>query len=53
MIKIELGKTGEKIPILGQGTWGIKKSHNKDEITQIKATLERGIEMGMTHIDTA
>lgn len=53
MISVELGKTGEKIPILGQGTWGIKKSHNKEEIIQIKATLERGIEIGMTHIDTA
>ena len=53
MINIELGRTGEKIPILGQGTWGIKKFHNKEELTKIKATIERGIEIGMTHIDTA
>ena len=53
MISVELGKTGEKIPILGQGTWGIKKSFDKEKIAQIKATLERGIELGMTHIDTA
>ena len=30
MKKVELGKTGEKIPILGQGTWGIKSRKGKD-----------------------
>ena len=53
MINVELGKTGEKIPIIGQGTWGIKKRHKPEWYKQVKAALRRGIEIGMTHIDTA
>ena len=42
---------GEKLPALGQGTWymGEKSAHRKDEA----AALRRGIELGMTLIDTA
>ncbi len=53
MRKVELGKTGEKIPILGQGTWGIKSRKGKDYYESWKNSLRRGIELGMTHIDTA
>ncbi|MDH7517153.1 MAG: aldo/keto reductase [Candidatus Thermoplasmatota archaeon] len=49
----ELGKTGEKIPVIGQGTWGIKARKPKDNYDQWKKSLRRGIELGMTHIDTA
>ncbi len=54
---VELGKTGEKIAVLGQGLWGISrfkgyfKSRNYYE--NIKSALRFGIELGMTHIDTA
>ncbi|MFX1304697.1 MAG: aldo/keto reductase [Promethearchaeota archaeon] len=54
---VELGKTGEKIAVLGQGLWGISrlkgffKSQNYYE--NIKSALRYGIELGMTHIDTA
>ncbi|MFW9874816.1 MAG: aldo/keto reductase [Candidatus Thorarchaeota archaeon] len=54
---VELGKTGEKIPVLGQGLWGVSrlkgffKGSNYYEI--IKSALRKGIELGMTHIDTA
>ena len=53
MRKINLGKTGEQIPILGQGTWGIKKGKNKEYYNSWKSSLQKGIELGMTHIDTA
>lgn len=53
MKKIELGKTGERIPILGQGTWGIKKFRSKSYYEKWKASIRKGIELGITHIDTA
>ncbi|MFX1551991.1 MAG: aldo/keto reductase [Promethearchaeota archaeon] len=53
MRKVKLSKTGETIPILGQGTWGIKKGRNKKYYEEWKASLRKGIELGMTHIDTA
>ena len=46
---------GVRIPVLGQGTWGVggrqfpDYSGDKEEI----AALRMGIELGMTHIDTA
>jgi diketogulonate reductase-like aldo/keto reductase len=42
---------GERVPVLGQGTWrmGENKSAHKEEI----AALRLGIELGMTLIDTA
>ena len=42
---------GERVPVLGQGTWRMgenKRTHN-DEV----AALQLGIELGMTLIDTA
>jgi diketogulonate reductase-like aldo/keto reductase len=53
MRKVELGKTGEQIPVLGQGTWGIKSRKGKDYYNSWKSSLRRGIELGMNHIDTA
>jgi diketogulonate reductase-like aldo/keto reductase len=53
MKKIQLGRTGEQIPILGQGTWGIKVRGKKEFYEKWKQSLRRGIELGMTHIDTA
>src|SRR5438046_3458641 len=42
---------GDRVPVLGQGTWrmGEKKSAHRDEV----AALRLGIELGMTLIDTA
>ncbi len=53
MRKVELGKTGEKIPILGQGTWGIKSRKGKEYYESWKKSLRKGIELGLTHLDTA
>ncbi|MFW9950852.1 MAG: aldo/keto reductase [Candidatus Thorarchaeota archaeon] len=53
MRKIELGTTGEMIPILGQGTWGVKNFKGKIYYENWKSSLKKGIELGMTHIDTA
>lgn len=43
--------SGEAIPVLGQGTWGMGEDarYRKDEV----ATLRLGIDLGMTLIDTA
>jgi len=45
MIFREFGSTGVKVPFIGQGTWQMKK-RGLD-------ALRAGIELGMTHIDTA
>lgn len=43
------GPTGRDVPIIGQGTWEIDK--NRQELAV--AALRRGLDEGMTHIDTA
>jgi diketogulonate reductase-like aldo/keto reductase len=45
MITREFGSTGVKVPIIGQGTWQM----NQRGLDALRA----GIELGMTHIDTA
>ncbi|TFG27097.1 MAG: aldo/keto reductase [Promethearchaeota archaeon] len=49
----ELGKTGEKLPVIGQGTHGIVPNKSKAFYQNWKNALRLGIELGMTHIDTA
>lgn len=53
MKKIELSKTGEKISVIGQGTWGLQKGRSLKYYNEVKKCLHRGIELGMNHIDTA
>lgn len=43
------GPTGVDLPVLGQGTWEMEQG---DRAATVRA-LRRGIELGMTHIDTA
>ena len=43
------GPTGRDVPIIGQGTWQIDE--NRRELAV--AALRRGLDDGMTHIDTA
>ena len=42
-----LGKTGEKIPAIGMGTWGIRSYADAEEV------LVRAVERGLNLIDTA
>lgn len=53
MRKVELGKSGEKISIIGQGTWGLNNWKSQAYYHQWKQSLRKGIELGMDHIDTA
>lgn len=50
---VEIGKDREKLPVLGQGMWGIKRFRSKGFYEEWKASLRKGIELGLTHIDTA
>jgi diketogulonate reductase-like aldo/keto reductase len=43
------GTIGREVSIIGQGTWQIESGDRKRAV----AALQRGIELGMTHIDTA
>jgi len=45
----KFGPTSRDVPIVGQGTWEIDESRRDLAI----AALRRGLEEGMTHIDTA
>jgi diketogulonate reductase-like aldo/keto reductase len=43
------GSTNVNVSVIGQGTWYLDRGDRKSAI----AALRRGIELGMTHIDTA
>jgi diketogulonate reductase-like aldo/keto reductase len=45
----KFGSNGPQVPLIGQGTWYIDRGDRKSAV----AALQRGIEIGMTHIDTA
>jgi diketogulonate reductase-like aldo/keto reductase len=45
----KFGTTGHDVSVIGQGTWYIDHGDRKSAI----AALRRGIDLGMTHIDTA
>jgi diketogulonate reductase-like aldo/keto reductase len=45
MVNREFNATAKKVPVIGQGTWQMGKNGLR--------ALEAGIELGMTHIDTA
>ena len=45
------GGTGEEVPVIGQGTWEIEGAHAKEQ--KAVEALRAGIDLGLTHIDTA
>jgi diketogulonate reductase-like aldo/keto reductase len=51
MISRPFGATGVAVPVIGQGTW--KMGERRAEAKREVAALRAGIELGMTHIDTA
>lgn len=51
MKKKVFGVTGIELPVIGQGTWNLPESGTK--LKEAQRAIRRGIELGMTHIDTA
>jgi diketogulonate reductase-like aldo/keto reductase len=45
----KFGATGQDVSVIGQGTWYIDRGDRKSAVT----ALRRGLDLGMTHIDTA
>lgn len=43
------GRTGANVSVIGQGTWYLDHGDRKRAI----AALQRGLDLGMTHVDTA
>lgn len=49
MRKQKFGTNGPDVSVIGQGTWYLDRGDRRSAV----ATLQRGIDLGMTHIDTA
>jgi diketogulonate reductase-like aldo/keto reductase len=49
MRRHQFGSNGPEVPVIGQGTWYIDQGDRAAAV----AALRRGIDLGMTHIDTA
>ncbi|MBW8877444.1 MAG: aldo/keto reductase [Acidobacteria bacterium] len=49
MKKRTFGPTGEEVAVVGQGTWNLERDDRRAAI----AALRRGLDAGMTHVDTA
>lgn len=47
MTRRRFGRTGVDVPVIGQGTWQLR------DIGRARAALTAGLDLGMTHIDTA
>jgi diketogulonate reductase-like aldo/keto reductase len=45
----DFGPTGVSLPLIGQGTWNMEG----DERADCVAALRRGLDLGLTHVDTA
>jgi len=43
------GPTGEHLPSIGQGTWNLEQADRRQAVR----ALQRGFELGLTHVDTA
>ncbi|SDV49319.1 aldo/keto reductase [Chitinasiproducens palmae] len=43
------GATGRRLPVIGQGTWNLERAPRREAL----ASLRRGIELGLNHIDSA
>ncbi len=51
MLRRQFSWTTKMVPVVGQGTWQIPESGKARQ--EAISSLRRGIELGMTHIDTA
>jgi diketogulonate reductase-like aldo/keto reductase len=52
VLKRKFGWTGVDVPLVGQGTWMIEGNDRGDERRAVEA-LRLGLDLGLTHIDTA
>ena len=43
------GPTGRQVAVVGQGTWNLERDDRRAAL----AALRRGLDAGMTHVDTA
>lgn len=53
MTKRRFGSTNIDIPVIGQGTWMIKGNNDRYAHNLAIESLRLGLELGITHIDTA
>lgn len=49
MRSVSFGPLNRDVPVIGQGTWHMED----DDQTEAAATLDAGIDMGLSHVDTA
>ena len=49
MVRRPFGWTGVPVPVIGQGTWNLERADRAEAV----AALRRGLDAGMTHVDTA
>ena len=47
----EFGWTGVQVPVIGQGTWNVGDDPSSE--AREVAALRAGLDLGLTHIDTA
>jgi diketogulonate reductase-like aldo/keto reductase len=45
----QFGATGRAVGVIGQGTWQLERASRREAV----ATLRRGLDLGLNHIDTA
>jgi len=43
------GGTGKQVPVLGQGTWQMEEDDREEAVRSLRA----GLDLGLTHVDTA
>src|SRR5207253_196316 len=48
-VRRPFGWTGVPVPVIGQGTWNLERADRAEAV----AALRRGLDAGMTHVDTA
>jgi diketogulonate reductase-like aldo/keto reductase len=48
-VKRRFGSTGVQAPVIGQGTWNLERAERSEAVH----ALRRGIDLGLSHIDTA
>jgi len=49
VVRRPFGWTGVPVPVIGQGTWNLERADRAEAV----AALRRGLDAGMTHVDTA